>query len=155
MKHKLLAAFLALTLAFLALAAPPKPQPTITVSCSACSLNENITYTGSGFRQGISVYLSVEGPTNRAINVNIDSSGGFSVDFGGLLDYEKGSYTVTANAISKKGATPLASSRKSFQVPEKGPNVGCVSTGTTSTSWVSGWELVDSSTAHSNGVETH
>ena len=109
MKHKLLAAFLALTLAFVALAASPKPQPTITVSCSACALKADITYTGSGFRQGISVYLSVDGPTSRAINVNIDSSGNFSVDFGGLLDYEKGSYTVTAYASGKRGATPITS----------------------------------------------
>ena len=109
MKHKLLATFLVLTLAFSALAAPPKPQPTITVSCSACALNEHISYTGSGFKQGISVYLSVDGATSRAINVNIGSNGGFSVDFGGLLDYEKGFYTVTAYASSRKGATPLTS----------------------------------------------
>ncbi len=110
MKHKLLATFMALTLAFSAMAAPPKPQPIITVSCNACALDEHISYTGSGFKQGISVYLSVEGPGSRAINVNIDSSGGFDVDFGGLLDYQKGSYTVTAYSVGRKGATPLASS---------------------------------------------
>lgn len=111
MKNRVLSVFLALTLAFSALAAPtPKPQPTIAVSCGACTLSDHISYTGSGFKQGISVYLSVEGPGSRAINVNIDSSGGFDVDFGGLLDYQKGSYTVTAYSVGRKGATPLASS---------------------------------------------
>ncbi len=110
MKNRVLSVFLALTLAFSALAAPtPKPQPTIAVSCGACTLSDHISYTGSGFKQGITVYLSVEGPTSRAINVGIDSTGGFAVDFAGLLTYQAGVYTVNAYGISGKRAALLAS----------------------------------------------
>lgn len=117
MKHKLLASFLALTLAFSTFAAAPKPKPVITTSCSACALGANVVYSGTGFSKGSSIYLSVEGPVSRAINVLIDSSGGFNVDFGGLLDYEVGIYTVTAYSISRKGSTALASTSFTVGLP--------------------------------------
>ena len=109
MTTRILAVLLALTLAFSALAAPaPKPSPIITVSCDPCTVSDHISFAGSGFKQGVEVYLSVEGPTSRAINVNIDSKGRFSVDFGGLLTYTVGSYTVNAYSISGKRATLVA-----------------------------------------------
>lgn len=110
MKNRVVSVFLALTLAFSALAAPtPKPQPTITVSCNTCTLSDHISYTGSGFKQGITVYLSVEGPTSRAINVGINSTGGFAVYFAGLLTYQVGVYTVNAYGVSGKRSALLAS----------------------------------------------
>ena len=112
MTARILAVLLALTLAFSALAAPaPKPSPTIAVSCGGlCTVSSHISFTGSGFKQGVTVYLTVEdvGGVVDSINVNIGSSGSFSVDFGGLLTYAVGAYTVNAYSISGKRATVVA-----------------------------------------------
>ena len=108
MKHKMLAALLALGLAGSALAGPPRPQPVVSVSCTICVQSTNIVFTGSGFKQGSIVYLVLEGPESSAITVNIGTDGHFSVSFGGLRPYEIGAYTVTAFAGSGKRATPVA-----------------------------------------------
>jgi len=103
MKRYLFVLLVALSLTCVIQAGKSRTAPAaINPSCSPCSTSDNITFSGSGFKQGVVVYLEVDGPISHTITVTIDNSGSFFTDFGGLTTYSSGPYTVYAYAISGK-----------------------------------------------------
>ena len=118
MKQKIFALFLALMITVAAHAAskPRSTGPTVSVSCSVCAVDEQIVFSGSGFKQGVTVYLTVDGPVSRTLTVMVGSNGGFSMAFGDMVTYNVvGSYVVTAYTVSGKTTAMVASTGFSVQ----------------------------------------
>jgi len=116
MKYKIALLFLTLTLVFSAQAGGrTRSSSAIAISCGICDVNEQITFSGSGFKQGSTIYLVVDGTTSRTLTVVIDSKGGFSIVFAPSASFDLGPYTVDAYTMSGKTSSLVATTAFTVQ----------------------------------------